>query len=61
MIEVQVCFFIEFFKVKKNRILPFEKISENCDNSRNNFINIETEEDNKFMVTSSKLMDSFTD
>ena len=38
-----------------------EKISETCDNSRNNFINIETEEDNKFMVTSSKLMDSFTD
>ena len=47
--------------MKKNRILPFEKISETCDNSRNNFINIKTEEDNKFMVTSSKLMDSFTD
>ena len=47
--------------MKKNKILPFEKISETCDNSWNNFIKIETEEDNKFMVTSSKLMDSFTD
>ena len=47
--------------MKKNRILPFEKISGINDNSKNNLITIETEGDNKFMITSSKLLDSFTD
>ena len=47
--------------MKKNRVLPFEKISELNDNSKNNFITIETEGENKSMVTSSKLLDSFID
>jgi len=47
--------------MKKNRVLPFEKIQEPIDNTRNNLITIDTEGDNKSMVTSSKLLESFSD
>jgi hypothetical protein len=42
-------------------VLPFEKIQEPIDNTRNNLITIDTEGENKSMATSSKLLDSFTD
>ena len=47
--------------MKNNRVLPFEKIQEPINNSKNNLMTIDTEGENKSMVTSSKLLDSFTD
>ena len=47
--------------MKNNRVLPFEKIQEPINNSKNNLMTIDTEGENKSMVTSLKLLDSFTD